>query len=55
MADSAATSAESVIEVRIGDEAPEGKTILRILGSVQKVYGSGANFETWYVVAVRDA
>lgn len=45
---------ESIIEVRIGDEAPEGKTILRILGSVQKPYGAGTNYETWYVVAVRD-
>lgn len=46
---------ESIIEVAIGEPVPEGKIIVRILGSINRYTGPGTVFTTYYIVAVRDA
>jgi len=46
---------ESVVVLDVGQDAPEGKEIVRILGTSHRLTGPGANYIPTYTVVVRDA
>lgn len=45
---------ESVIVLDEGQDAPEGKEIVRILATSARLAGPGANYVRTYTVAIRD-
>jgi hypothetical protein len=48
-------SRESIVVLREGEQAPEGKVIARVLSESAELVGPGTNYRRVYTVAVRDA
>jgi len=49
------TQGESIVVLDLGQDAPEGKEIVRILGTSHRLTGTGVNYVPTYTVVVRHA
>lgn len=46
---------ETILRLHVGEAAPPGLEIRRVIGTYQQMTGAGANFETLNVVAAAPA